>query len=93
MIGSKNINAIGLNIVVLRDEINDTLEGMDIIIPDNAKIKPSSGTVMSIGSKVTEPFIEIGKRVFWNKNLGYEYELESEEIIVVLAENQILYGS
>lgn len=93
MIDSKSINAIGFNVVVLRDEINDTLEGMDIIIPDNAKVKPNSGTVMSIGSKVTDPSIELDKKVFWNKNLGYEYELESEEVIVVLAENQILYGS
>lgn len=93
MIDSKNINAIGFNVVVLRDDINDTLEGLDIIIPDNAKVKPNSGTVMSIGSKVIDPSIQLDKKVFWNKNLGYEYELESEEIIVVLAENQILYGS
>lgn len=91
MIDSKAIEATGLNIVVIRDEEKTTLNGSNIIVPDGAIIKPNSGVVISVGEKVTCASIQVGKRAFWNKNVGHEYELESEESVIVLAENQILF--
>lgn len=61
------------------EESNTTASG--IIIPDNAKEKPSRAEVMAIGTDVED--ISVGDIVVYGKYSGTELVLDGEEYIVL----------
>jgi len=75
-----NFKPLGKRVLVKRlEEENTTSSG--IIIPDNAKEKPSSGEVVAVSSEVTE--IACGNTVVFGKYSGNEITLEGEKYLVV----------
>ena len=75
-----NFKPLGKRVLVKRlEEENTTSSG--IIIPDNAKEKPSSGEVVAVSSEVTE--IACGNTVVFGKYSGNEIALEGEKYLVV----------
>ncbi|MFZ2891065.1 co-chaperone GroES, partial [Sulfuricurvum sp.] len=51
------------------------------IIPDNAKEKPSQGTVIAVSEKVSN--VEIGNVVVFGKYAGTELTLEGKAYLVI----------
>lgn len=75
-----NFKPLGKRVLVKRlEEENTTSSG--IIIPDNAKEKPSSGEVVAVSSEVTE--IACGNTVVFGKYSGNEIALDGEKYLVV----------
>jgi len=75
-----NFTPLGKRILVKRvEEANTTSSG--IIIPDNAKEKPSRGEVVAVSSEVNE--LKNGDQVIFGKYSGNEVSLDGELYIVL----------
>jgi len=75
-----NFTPLGKRVLVKRvEETNTTSSG--IIIPDNAKEKPSRGKVIAVSSEVNE--LKNGDEIIFGKYSGNEVSLDSELYIVL----------
>jgi len=75
-----NFQPLGKRVLVKRvEEANTTMSG--IIIPDNAKEKPSRGEVVAIGKKAKE--VEVGNQVLFGKYAGNEVSIGADKYIVL----------
>lgn len=75
-----NFTPLGKRILIQREEeTNTTASG--IIIPDNAKEKPSYGTVVAVSEEVTS--IKVGDTVVFGKYAGSELTLEGSVYLVI----------
>lgn len=75
-----NFQPLGKRVLVKRvEEANTTISG--IIIPDNAKEKPSRGEVIAIGKKVKD--VEVGNQVLFGKYAGQEVSLGADKYMVL----------
>jgi chaperonin GroES len=63
-----------------------------IIIPDSAKEKPQSGTVVLVGSaKKDEPMeIKVGDVVFYGRYSGTELNIDGEDYLL-MSQTDVLY--
>ena len=75
-----NFKPLGERLLIQREEeTNTTASG--IIIPDNAKEKPSRGKVIAIGSEVKD--VNVDDIVVFGKYAGSELTLDSQEYLVI----------
>jgi chaperonin GroES len=75
-----NFKPLGDRVLVERmEEQNTTVSG--IIIPDNAKEKPSRGKVLAVGSEVEE--VKVDDTVVFGKYAGTDLVLEGKEYLVL----------
>lgn len=75
-----NFTPLGKRVLVKRvEEANTTSSG--IIIPDNAKEKPSRGEVVAVSAEVSE--LKKGDTVVFGKYSGNEVTLDGELYIVL----------
>ncbi|MDD2566450.1 MAG: co-chaperone GroES [Thiovulaceae bacterium] len=75
-----NFKPLGKRVLVKRlEEENMTSSG--IIIPDNAKEKPSKGEVVAVSSEVTE--LSCGNTVVFGKYSGNEISLDGVKYLVM----------
>ncbi len=75
-----NFKPLGERVLVQRvEETNTTASG--IIIPDNAKEKPSQAKVVAVSSEVKE--VNIDDTVVFGKYSGTELTLEGSEYLVL----------
>ncbi|MDO9206680.1 MAG: co-chaperone GroES [Sulfuricurvum sp.] len=75
-----NFQPLGKRVLVQRlEEATTTASG--IIIPDNAKEKPSSGTVIAVSDKVSN--VEEGNVVVFGKYAGTELTLDGKTYLVI----------
>ena len=81
-----NFQPLGERVLIKRiEEAKTTASG--IIIPDNAKEKPSRGKVVKVSSEVEN--IAVENIVLFGKYAGTEISLDSEEFLVVEASDII----
>ena len=79
-----NFKPLGKRVLVKRlEEENTTSSG--IIIPDNAKEKPSQGEVVAVSSEVSE--LAVGNKVLFGKYAGNEVSLDGEKYLVTDVED------
>ena len=79
-----NFKPLGKRVLVKRtEEENTTSSG--IIIPDNAKEKPSEGEVVAISNEVET--LVCGDRVVFGKYSGNEISLDGEKYLVIDVED------
>ena len=76
-------------VLVRRLEAEEKTAG-GIIIPDSAKVKPSEGEIVAVGSgtkaedgKVTPLDVKAGDRVLFGKWSGTEVKLDGEDLIIM----------
>jgi chaperonin GroES len=75
-----NFKPLGDRLLVERvEEVSTTASG--IIIPDNAKDKPSQGTVIAIGSDVEG--INVGDTIVFGKYSGTEITIDSKVYLIM----------
>jgi len=75
-----NFKPLGDRLLVERvEEVNTTASG--IIIPDNAKEKPSRAKVLAIGSDVED--VKVDDTVVFGKYAGTELILDDKEYLVL----------
>lgn len=75
-----NFKPLGDRLLIKRvEDSNTTASG--IIIPDNAKEKPSKGVVIAIGSDVED--VNTNDEVVFGKYAGTELVLDGKEYIVL----------
>lgn len=75
-----NFKPLGKRVLIKRLE-EETTTSSGIIIPDNAKEKPSRGEVVAVSSEVTE--IACGDTVVFGKYSGNEVTLEGTKYLVI----------
>ena len=79
-----NFQPLGKRVLVKRvEEATTTMSG--IIIPDNAKEKPSRGEVVAVSKEVSE--LENGNQVLFGKYAGNEVAFEGTKYIVLDVED------
>lgn len=79
-----NFQPLGKRVLVSRlDEESVTSTG--IIIPDNAKEKPSRGEVVAVSSEVSD--VACGNTVVFAKYAGNEISLEGKKYLVLSVED------
>jgi len=82
-----NFTPLGKRVLVKKlEEENTTSSG--IIIPDNAKEKPSKGEVVAVSSEVE--VLACGNKVVFGKYAGNEITLEGEKYLVIDTDD--IYG-
>ena len=82
-----NFKPLGDRLLIQRvEEANTTASG--IIIPDNAKEKPSKGKVIAVGSEVED--INVNDTVVFGKYSGNEIILDGEEYLIM--ESSDIFG-
>ncbi len=75
-----NFQPLGKRVLVQRtEEASTTASG--IIIPDNAKEKPSQGKVVAISSDVDN--VSVNDVVVFGKYAGNEFELNGEKYLII----------
>ncbi len=89
------ISPLGDRIIVSREEEEQTSAG-GIVIPDNAREKPSRGRVRAVGpGRVLEdgarlpPDVREGDLVLFGKYGGTEVKLDGEKLLVLREEDVI----
>lgn len=80
------IRPLADRVLVLADPA-ETKTASGIIIPDTAKEKPDSGTVIAVGGKVTE--IKEGDRILYRKYAGTEVSNEGKTYLVMKQDDVI----
>lgn len=79
-----NFQPLGNRVLVERvEDAKTTVSG--IIIPDNAKEKPSRGTVIAVGGDVEQ--IEVDDTVVFGKYSGNELALDGKEYLIMDADD------
>ena len=82
-----NFKPLGDRLLIQRvEEANTTASG--IIIPDNAKEKPSKGKVIAVGGEVED--INVDDTVVFGKYSGNEIILDGEEYLIM--ESSDIFG-
>lgn len=66
--------------VVIQPDVAEETTASGLYIPDSAKEKPQSGTVVAI-SKITS--LAVGEKVIYGKFTGTEVELEGENYLIL----------
>ena len=82
---------MGLNIKPLADRVlvepaaAETTTASGIIIPDNAKEKPQTGTIVAVGNgKKDEPLtVKVGDTVLYGKFSGTELKFEGKDYLMM----------
>ncbi len=75
-----NFQPLGKRVLVQRtEEASTTASG--IIIPDNAKEKPSQGKVVAVSSEVDN--VSINDVVVFGKYAGNEFEVDGEKYLII----------
>ncbi len=87
------LQPLGDRVVVERDESEERTAG-GILLPDNAKNKPSRGTVISVGDgKLTDdgkrqPLqVKPGDRVLFTSYAGEQFKIGDEELLLMHEED------
>ncbi len=75
-----NFKPLGKRVLVKKlEEATTTISG--IIIPDNAKEKPSRGEIVAISSEINE--VSVGELVVFAKFSGNEISLDGDKFLVL----------
>lgn len=80
------IQAVNNFVFISLDETESESKGL--IIPSQGKVKPNSGTLISIGDVVNDKHIKSGKgkKCIFPKGVGWETEEDGEIYLVLEAE-------
>lgn len=81
------IQAAGIHVIVVRDEIESERGGL--LKPPSDKIKSHTGNIISVGALVKDRTIKVGKRAVFNQHAGFVLELEDGEVTVLNSEQVI----
>lgn len=83
----EKLKAAGIYIFVIKDEPEKEIAGF--VIPDQAKKKPNTGEVLSVGAHVSDENAKKGSKAIFAQGNGIPIEIFGKEIHV-LREDQIL---
>ena len=71
-----NLKPLGDRVIIEQSEADDMSKG-GIVLPDNAKEKPTKGTVLAVGpgkttddGKLIEPAVKVGDKVLYERYAG-----------------------
>ena len=81
-----NFRPLGERILVKRAEV-ESKTASGIYIPDNAKEKPQTPSVVAIGTKVED--IKVGDTIVFEQYRGTEFKLDGQEYLILNLENVI----
>lgn len=79
--------AVGIFVFVERDETISERNGL--LLPDQAKTRPNTGTILSVGKNVRDKGIQEGRKAAWNRHVGAEIDIDGQ-LVTVLREDEIL---
>ena len=79
----ENLEAVNAYVLVIRDEAEETIG--ELFLPDQAKIKPATGRIISVGKLVPDDTIKVDRKAVFNKNNGFDIEIGGEVITVLYA--------
>lgn len=89
------LRPLGDRVVVEPAEADEKSDG-GIIIPDNAKQKPTKGKILAVGpgkandnGGIVEPKVSVGQLVLYERYAGSEIKVDGKEAVVV-RESEIL---
>jgi chaperonin GroES len=84
------IEALQSNIIIKPFEAEGKSDG-GIIIPDSVKVRPSKGTVVSMGEDLKDKPIKVGTVVHHVKGAGIEVEYKKEPYFIMRFSDLLCY--
>lgn len=78
------------NLLILPDPIAERSDS-DFYIPDSAREKPQSGTIIKIGDNCTEKSTIEGAKIMFAKYIGTLIKIEDVEYIVLRERDVLIY--
>lgn len=84
----EKLQAVGEFVFIIRDESISEKNGF--IIPELSKVKPNTGQIISVGSKVNDLKVKKGKIAIFVKQVGFTIDLFDIEITVLNGNQQLL---
>lgn len=76
------------NYVLLKRHPSEEERG-GLVIPDVAKKKPQTGTILSVGKLVADKTIKEGQVAYFHKTAGFPLDVERDEIFVLREQDVI----
>ena len=70
------------DIVIVKQDAEETVNSFGLIIPDSFSKKPDQGTVVSVGENVDNDAIQPGKRVLLADASGFEVSVEKDDFLI-----------
>ncbi len=83
-----SLKPLGARVVAKRTEQEETTKG-GIILPDTAKQKQETATVVALGTGEISKDIKVGATILMDKYASQEVTIDDEEYIIVKAEDII----
>lgn len=77
----EKLQAVGVHIIIQRDVPESEKNGLSI--PDQAKKKPATGKILSVGGLVIDKNVKVGKTAVFNQHAGFEIEIQNELVWVI----------
>ena len=68
------------NVLVKEDEVQEYSKG-GILLTEESKEKPTSGTVVGVGRDVTD--IAVGQKILYGKYAGTEVDSDGEKLVIM----------
>lgn len=72
------IQACGHHVLVIREEAETERNGL--LIPEHSLKKPGRGKILSVGEKVTDTRIVVGRIALFHKASGNPIEIDGQEV-------------
>ncbi len=86
----EKLQAVNKFVFVIRDEAETETHGL--IIPDAAVKKPTQGKIISVGTKVDDERIIVGKKALFHKQSGQEIDVDGIAVTILNYENYQILG-
>lgn len=71
--------------LIIRPDTEEQVTSGGIIIPDTAKEKKNTATVVKVAKKVNnyKPMFKEGERIMFNNNQGFKVNMDGEEMLII----------
>jgi co-chaperonin GroES (HSP10) len=80
--GIDNLQAVGFMVAVLKDEIPTERNGL--ILPELGAKQPNTGRIISVGEKVADSTVQVGKTAVFHKGSGNPIQIFDTEVTFLI---------
>ena len=81
------VQPLGTRVLVMPDNEGESRTETGLYIPETAKEKPQTGTIVAVGDEEEDIKVEIGQKVLFPKYTGTEIKIDGIEHLIMEADD------
>jgi chaperonin GroES len=81
------VQPLGTRVLVMPDNESESRTELGLYIPETAKEKPQTGTIVAVGDEEEDIKVEIGQKVLFPKYTGTEIKIDGIEHLIMDADD------